>query len=471
MTPRQPDSVASRDGDGRAAWHRGARWEVCVVVLLGAMGWALQSTGPLATTLAVCALVLAPVAFVWTPRAQGLAAVAGVAAFAWGASSDPANPVQLLAAMGALAVGGVVSVLVAYGLRRRVIAERRQFRSVMDLERQRIIDRMRRGLGEFAARMGTANKEPWFIDGSPGDDVVALLLRYLERVARELEQAREQQKKDLTHAQEQSTHFIGLASHEFRTPLAVVQSAVEAIKLFGGRMSPTVHERLDTIDESIQHMIALLSNTLTFSQLAVGTLKYERQPVDLRTLTEEVVRDVQADRGERRIGLTVTCERLPQLDPSLMRQILTNLLTNAIKYSPEELPIDVAVVAASSEVRLRVADQGIGIPPADLEHVFDLFYRGDNVDDTPGTGIGLAITKRAVEMHGGTLAIESSVGRGTTVTVVLPERIGNASIDARPPGGASRRRNETPGRQPSADSHSHALARPTSMRSTRSAVG
>jgi signal transduction histidine kinase len=184
------------------------------------------------------------------------------------------------------------------------------------------------------------------------------------------------------------------------------------------------HVRLVKIEDSVAQMTDLLRNALTFSRADAGKIKVERQPVDLRAIAQEVGRDIQQNFGEHEIVVNVRgTARLPQLDPSLAREILINLLTNAAKYSPSGGPIEVDVFTGSTEVRIKVTDHGIGIAPADQEHVFEAFRRGANVGDIPGTGLGLAITKRAVETHGGSVTFESKVGVGTTFTVTLPERV------------------------------------------------
>jgi hypothetical protein len=177
-------------------------------------------------------------------------------------------------------------------------------------------------------------------------------------------------------------------------------------------------------------MSQLLHNSLSFSRLDGAKLKCERQPVDVRKLAQEVVEDVQSRFGAREIVLTVRgAARLPYLDPSLAREILSNLLTNAVKYSPGGEPVEVDAHVAADEVKFRVVDHGIGIPTADLPYIFDAFRRADNVGEIAGTGLGLAITKRAAEVHGGTITAESQPGQGTTFTVTLPERVKGAAIE------------------------------------------
>jgi signal transduction histidine kinase len=405
-----------QDGEGDAgssASYGIAVRAVVVIALLAGLGWTTPIMGLVTpTSLAVGVMVLAPIAFGWSPQAQGLVAAGGIAGFVWCVPSAASLPERLPSLMLALGVALTTSVLGAFLLETAREAER--------LQRQRIAQRMHEALGGLEIRAGVGNltRHGGDIDA---DDPVATI----EQIAQGLGRARLEQRKEILREREMNAHFIGQAAHEFRTPLAVIQTAAEALKLYSGRMSSHAqHVRLVKIEESVQQMTDLLHNALTFSRADAGKIKAERQPVDLRAVAQEVARDLQTNLGEHQIVVTVRgAARLPQLDPSLAREILINLLTNAAKYSPAGGQIDVEVFTGTTEVRIKVTDHGIGISPADQEHVFEAFRRGGNVGDIPGTGLGLAITKRAVETHGGTITVESRLGAGTTFTVTLPERI------------------------------------------------
>ena len=112
------------------------------------------------------------------------------------------------------------------------------------------------------------------------------------------------------------------------------------------------------------------------------------------------------------------------LDVSLLRHILVNLLSNAIKYSPEQTPVTFNVTYDDQKAVFQIQDSGIGIPPADRDHLFDSFHRANNVGNLPGTGLGLTIVQRSVTLHRGTIEVDSEVGVGTTFTVVLPTNLG-----------------------------------------------
>jgi signal transduction histidine kinase len=116
----------------------------------------------------------------------------------------------------------------------------------------------------------------------------------------------------------------------------------------------------------------------------------------------------------------VTNLELVMFDPRLMRQVLNNLLSNALKYSPNETHVRFELDQTETRLALKVSDEGIGIPPDDLNRLFEPFHRAANVGEISGTGLGLSITKQVVELHGGSILAESEVGKGTTITIVIP---------------------------------------------------
>ena len=407
MASKRAKDGAAQPGDGRYATLIGA---ACVIALLAGAGWASPIVGlaiPLALSAAV--LVLAPIAGGWSPQAQGGVAVLAVVAYV--ACVPAALPERLPSVLFGLSAASVASIVAA--------VLRQSQREVERQERRRTAQQMREALAGLEIRAGIANLTTHAAPGVDEDPATTI-----ERIAVGLGRAMVEQRKEILHEREMNAHFIGQAAHEFRTPLAVIQTAAEALKLYSGRMSSHAqHVRLVKIEESVAQMTDLLRNALLFSRADSGKVKCERQPVDLRAVAQEIARDIQQNHGNHKVIVNVRgTARLPQLDPSLAREILINLLTNAAKYSPEGGDIDVEVFTGATEVRIRVTDHGIGIAPAEQKNVFEAFRRGSNVGDIPGTGLGLAITKRAVENHGGTITLESKVGVGTSFTVTLPER-------------------------------------------------
>jgi len=218
--------------------------------------------------------------------------------------------------------------------------------------------------------------------------------------------------------------FVTQASHEFRTPLAVILACCNTLQRYGARMGPEQQgTRLAKIEGSVRHMTELLEDVLTLGRAESGKVDCVRQPVDVEALCVELVTEVRATAPEAH-RITLRCGRLPgafMLDMKLVRQILRNLLTNAVKYSPGGGTVWLDVAHRDGALRFRVTDEGIGIPPEDRAAIFEPFHRGTNVDRIQGSGLGLAITRKAVALHGGTISVESAPGRGSSFSVTLPD--------------------------------------------------
>jgi heavy metal sensor kinase len=220
--------------------------------------------------------------------------------------------------------------------------------------------------------------------------------------------------------------FTADASHELKTPLTVVRAGVER-----AITRPDVpQETLAALEETLQEvnrMTELLDSLLTLARADEGRAELHREPVDLRAIVAEAgeTGDLLADHA----GVAIEIRTPPQplvlaVDRSRVRQLLLNLIENAVKYTPRGGNVSVQLGASDGEVRLTVADSGIGIAPGDLPHIFDRFWRADSArtrtGERPGAGLGLAISKWIVEAHGGAIEVQSRPGRGTTFTVTFP---------------------------------------------------
>jgi signal transduction histidine kinase len=217
--------------------------------------------------------------------------------------------------------------------------------------------------------------------------------------------------------------FVTQASHEFRTPLAVILACSDALRRYDARMAPEQrNRRLAKIQGSVRHMTELLEDVLTLGRGDTRKLDCVREPVDVNAVCNEILADVQATAPEthRLILRSTGGGGEVMLDGKLVRQMLRNLLTNAVKYSPEGGMVWLELIRGDGAVTFRVTDQGIGIPPEDRKALFEPFHRGANVGKIPGSGLGLAITQQAVALHGGTIAVEGRPGGGTTFVVTLP---------------------------------------------------
>ena len=217
--------------------------------------------------------------------------------------------------------------------------------------------------------------------------------------------------------------FVAMVSHEFRTPLGVILSAADLLENYADRLPKEKRaELLGDIQRSTKHMGDLMEKVLLLGRAEAGKLGFKPVSLDLKSLLERWV-DQTASATHGRCPITVrlganldgACG-----DESLIAHIVGNLLANAVKYSPPGRPVDVSVKREAMEAVCRIRDRGIGIPATDIPRLFDGFHRGGNVGDIPGTGLGLVIVKRCVELHGGTISLTSEAGSGTEFIVRLP---------------------------------------------------
>jgi PAS domain S-box-containing protein len=224
--------------------------------------------------------------------------------------------------------------------------------------------------------------------------------------------------------------LIATASHEFRTPLTVIASSAEMLELYSDRLSSDKKKNhLQRIQSSVNHMVNLLDDVLMFNKQEENKLEFNPQTIDLVAFCENIIEELQLNTENHQIVFTVLQIGITQqvvttvniqCDPKLIRQILTNLLTNAIKYSPEGGNIYLNLRVEGSNLVLQIQDHGIGIPLKDQSKIFDSFYRAKNVDAISGTGLGLAIVKKCIDLHQGTINLDSQEGKGTVFTVTLP---------------------------------------------------
>ena len=217
------------------------------------------------------------------------------------------------------------------------------------------------------------------------------------------------------------TRFVSMASHEFRTPLTTIVSSTEILENYSERMQAEQKTRhFGKIQAAAQHMTQLLDDVLLFGKADADQLQTSPTTFDFHELAQEILEQVQLNAPQNLMfDVNLTCG-IVTLDKTLMHHILNNLLTNAIKYSPEGGTISFNVECTNDNLIICVQDQGIGIPLKDQEHLFEPFHRAQNVDTIQGTGLGLAITKRAVDLHCGAINIESTEGMGTTFTITIP---------------------------------------------------
>ena len=242
----------------------------------------------------------------------------------------------------------------------------------------------------------------------------------------------EDEKAQLLTLQRQSelnsmkSRFISMASHEFRTPLATIHGSVELLQHYGERLSADKKQvTLQKIDAAVQRMTHMLENVLLIGRSDSGQLEFKPSPLAITPFCLGLVDELRSSMTSQFSHIHLVLE-LPEpdqqflLDDILIRNIVGNLLSNALKYSPQRGEVRFTVREFDNQLLFIVSDQGIGIPLADQPHMFESFHRASNVGAISGTGLGLSIVKDAVSCHKGSIEVHSEVGRGSRFTVTLP---------------------------------------------------
>ncbi len=239
-----------------------------------------------------------------------------------------------------------------------------------------------------------------------------------------------QEKEKLSNAlenerrvQEIRTRFMRMISHEFRTPLTIINTSYDMLKTYYDRMTPEQrNQRLDNIAEQVTHLRDLMGEVSLLLSTDPLLPNFAPTEFDFVPYCEDQITEIRRACETHTLNLLLNCDSASlHADSKLLRHVLNNLLYNAIKYSPDGSPVTVTVdVEEEHTLVLRVKDVGIGIPDVDCAHIFEPFYRATNVDETPGSGLGLAIVKQIVDLHQGSIDVESHLGQGSTFTVKLP---------------------------------------------------
>jgi len=245
-----------------------------------------------------------------------------------------------------------------------------------------------------------------------------LEIKVQERTA-ELRKALEKE-KDLS---ELKNRFFSMASHDFRTPLTTILTSSDLLKLFSHKFSEDKKQQhLMRIQTAVKNMTLLLDDVLFIGKVESGRMEFNPVPLNLEEFCQEVLSDISLTDDKNHV-LNFECHgdcSLVDMDQKLLRKMLANLLSNAVKYSPEASTVRLNVLCENQQAIINVQDQGIGIPESEQLRLFEVFHRCSNVGNISGTGLGMAIIKQAVELHGGSISFESVAGVGTTFTVCVP---------------------------------------------------
>jgi signal transduction histidine kinase len=254
-----------------------------------------------------------------------------------------------------------------------------------------------------------------------GGAEITELSRQFNAMADQVEETMETIRRDRDTGRE----FLADVSHELRTPLAALRTFNELLREKAGDDVAARTEFLEASAQQIERLDWLAQNLLELSKLDSGLIRLDLRPDDLRATIESAVEQAQVSARRRGLNLTTELPEEPLVtrhDPQRLGQVLTNLIGNALKFTPRGGSVQVVLSPRNRGARIQVIDTGVGIDAAELPKIFDRFYRGSRANEArgSGSGLGLAIVRSVVEMHGGRVMVESRVGAGSTFTVILP---------------------------------------------------
>jgi signal transduction histidine kinase len=254
-----------------------------------------------------------------------------------------------------------------------------------------------------------------------GGAEITELSRQFNAMADQVEETMETIRRDRDTGRE----FLADVSHELRTPLAALRTFNELLREKAGEDVAARTEFLEASAQQIERLDWLAQNLLELSKLDSGLIRLDLRPDDLRATIESAVEQAQVSARRRGLDLTTELPDEPLVtrhDPQRLGQVLTNLIGNALKFTPRGGSVRVVLSPRNRGARIQVIDTGVGIDADELPKIFDRFYRGSRANEArgSGSGLGLAIVRSVVEMHGGRVMVESQIGTGSTFTVTLP---------------------------------------------------
>jgi len=217
--------------------------------------------------------------------------------------------------------------------------------------------------------------------------------------------------------------FLANVSHELRTPLTVIQGMGKTLASRAAEMDDeTRHELLQRVNRNAETLAGTINALLDFSQLEAGRLEARPEPFDLGDLVRRAVDRLGSLFGERQLTVAIGQDLTVQGDPRFIERVVDNVISNAAKHTPAHAHVSVTACAARGEARVAVSDDGPGIPPEELVHLGERFYRGTDVTArrTRGAGLGLAFAREVMELHHRKLEMESTLGVGSTFAFSLP---------------------------------------------------
>jgi two-component system, LuxR family, sensor kinase FixL len=249
----------------------------------------------------------------------------------------------------------------------------------------------------------------------------------LQTLVNELEKAKEDVSLSLEKEKELSqlkTRFVSMASHEFRTPLSSVQLSASLIdKYTEKRDSVNIRKHTAKIKNSVGHLTGILNDFLSLEKLEAGKTEADIKEFDIVKFSEDIIEEMQliAKQNQNIVYQHTGISSKVNLDPTLLKNSVINLISNAIKYSGENTFIEFNTELSDTQLTLTVKDDGIGIPAEEQKNLFEPFFRAHNTGNIPGTGLGLNIVKRYVELMGGEVAYKSVQNKGTAVSLIFKQ--------------------------------------------------
>jgi signal transduction histidine kinase len=244
-------------------------------------------------------------------------------------------------------------------------------------------------------------------------------LHELEKSQMELNQALNKEKE----LSEIKSRFVSMASHEFRTPLSTVLSSAALVSRYTQTDEQDKRDRhIKRIKDSVKHLNDILEDFLSLGKLEEGRVVMKPEKFDVKEFLDEVTEEVSGIvKKDQNIIVEFTGEGRLATDKKLLRNIIFNLLSNACKFSEEGSSIYLIALLKDDKLTISIKDEGIGISEEDQQHMFTSFFRGKNAINIQGTGLGLHIVRRYVDLIQGDIQLQSVLGKGTTFTIVLPD--------------------------------------------------
>ncbi len=225
---------------------------------------------------------------------------------------------------------------------------------------------------------------------------------------------------------ELKSKFVGMVSHEFRTPLATISSSVELVKLLAEKYDKTLYDKIqkhtNKVSDQIKRMTELMNEVLLISKIESGGVSATYEKIDLMSIVREVKNEHLYTGFQININ-SKSKKIIVNMDENMIHHILTNLLSNAIKYSADVKIVDVNIKHQDNLISIEVRDYGIGIPEKDQSKLFTSFFRASNIGNLPGTGLGLVVVKYFIDLHGGTIEVKSTQNKGSSFLIHIPTNV------------------------------------------------